>query len=269
MRKLSLCFLICLIVMLLVAGVRLEMRGRTAMLYPVSTAGTQVTEPTEPPEINPFTDSLATVKVPNDTFDIITDLDPPNNELQDYLPQQVSIDNGRIVITADKTEDGYVSGMAVSRMAFQYGTFAFRVSTVRGDGLFPAVWMLPAEDKPLPEIDIYELIGSRYDRFYGVLHTMDQDGLRRKYSFQKFVDDVELPPFYVIKVRWAPDELVWYINDEPIYTITDYIPQQPMYLIFNLAVGGNWPGNPTADTVFPNQFIVDILQFDPEIISIR
>lgn len=62
-----------------------------------------------------------------------------NRELQKYVCEQVKIDGNTITLTADLTENGYVSGKVESKMAFRYGTFAFRVNTIRKGGLFPAI----------------------------------------------------------------------------------------------------------------------------------
>lgn len=67
----------------------------------------------------------------------------------------------------------------------------------------------------------------------------------------------------MIKFEWSADYMIWYLNNEIIYVIESNVPNVPMYLIFNLAIGGTWPGNPDSKTVFPTTFNVEILEFNP------
>ena len=79
----------------------------------------------------------------------------------------------------------------------------------------------------------------------------------------------KIPETYRITFEWTQEEMVWYLGDEIIYTIQDNVPDEPMYFIFNLAVGGDWPGSPDADTEFPAMFEVEILEFMPQEIYSR
>jgi beta-glucanase (GH16 family) len=60
-------------------------------------------------------------------------------------------------------------------------------------------------------------------------------------------------------VLWQPDRLVWYIDGVERYRTSDHVPAEPMYLIANLAVGGNWPGAPDNTTVFPADLEIDYI----------
>lgn len=193
----------------------------------------------------------------------------PNNELQQYISSQVQIGETHIRMTADKIGEVYLSGKAESVSAFRYGRFSFCVNTMKGAGLFPAIWLLPSDTSSYyPEVDIYELLGDEPNIFYGVLHYMEESEQSRDFFKYTFPAD-KIPETYRITFEWTREEMVWYLGDEIIYTIQDNVPDEPLYFIFNLAVGGDWPGSPDADTEFPATFEVEILEFMPQEIYLR
>lgn len=205
---------------------------------------------------------------PDDTFCAVSAVRCPNNELQSYNLHQVKIENDHIKITADKNDGQYISGKAESTIYFRYGTFTFQVNTVKGKGLFPAIWMLPADGNPYPEIDIYELIGNEQNRFYGVLHYL-KDGEKNRLFFEHEFSPENIPETYLLRFEWTPEKMAWYLNNEELYSIQQNVPDQHMYMIINLAVGGNWPGDPDENTKFPAEFDVHILDFKPQEVYFR
>ena len=184
-----------------------------------------------------------------------------NNELQSYLSSQTSISENRIRLTAKKLDDIYISGKAETKIAFRYGEFKFKIKTMEGKGLFPAIWLLSKDGVPLPEIDIYEAIGNESERFYGVLHYK-KDGKQikqtRTYTFKGTV-----PEYMELTFKWTKDKMLWLVDGKEVFRIDKDVPQIPVYMIINLAVGGNWPGNPDSKTKFPALFDVEILEFNP------
>ena len=189
----------------------------------------------------------------------VEDRHPYNQELQHYLPEQCRTRDHTLYLTAEQTEDGYISGKAESEFAFRYGEFSFRIRTMRGAGLFPALWMLPAHGSAYPEVDLYELIGSRPHEIFGVLHY--QEG-GRHYFRHKFPQSSG-PDAIVLDFSWTPDKLVWTVDGQEFYSVDKDVPREPMYFIANLAVGGSWPGAPDRSTPFPATFAVDVLKFEP------
>ena len=184
-----------------------------------------------------------------------------NNELQSYLSSQTSISENRIRLTAKKLDDIYISGKAETKIAFRYGEFKFKIKTMEGKGLFPAIWLLSKDGVPLPEIDIYEAIGNESERFYGVLHYK-KDGKQikqtRTYTFKGTV-----PEYMELTFKWTKDKMLWLVDGKEVFRIDKDVPQIPVYMIINLAVGGDWPGNPDSKTKFPSVFDVEILEFNP------
>ena len=190
-------------------------------------------------------------------FQEVTDYMPSNNELQAYITGQSEFRDNRLFINAEKQKDKYISGKLESRSSFRYGTFQFKVKTVNGKGLFPAIWLIPAEGEEFPEVDIYELIGSEPNLCYGVLHYYKNDMKKRNFFQHKFPED-EIPEEYEVTLKWSKDKLTWYIDGDEVHSITENVPQVAMYLNINLAVGGIWPGNPDESTEFPSTFEVGI-----------
>ena len=194
-------------------------------------------------------------------------LNPPNSELQDYVPEQAEIEGNRLRITAEKRDGQYYSARVETLLAFRYGTLTFRINCMDNPGVFPAVWMLPADRDLYPEIDIYELIGREPQYFYGVNHYEVSDGYSSYTTNEKFIHTYprdRLPQSYELTFTWTQDSLSWSLNGEPLYTMVQNIPDEPMFLILNLAVGGIWCGVPTEASTFPAVMEVEFLDFRPQ-----
>lgn len=186
-----------------------------------------------------------------------------NNELQSYNKDNVSISDNKIIITSkkeDKDEKQYTSGLVVSNYAYLNGYFEFTIKMSYGKGIFPAIWFMPADNTAYPEIDLFEMIGSEPKKFYGVIHYINSNNEK---SRNYFVQNVELKDSYKLALQWNTDELIWYIDDNIVYRTANGIPNQYMYIIINQAVGGNWPGEPNEDTVFPSEFTIQDILIKP------
>jgi beta-glucanase (GH16 family) len=184
-----------------------------------------------------------------------------NKELQYYTPEAVALRDGSLVIRADKRElrgRDYTSALLDTRAQFSmaFGRFECRAKLPRGQGMWPAFWMLPLEERWPPEIDILESLGHQPTRAYTTHHWGPEWPANQKtgghFDGPDFTAD-----FHVFSVEWTPERLDWSIDGVVRFTSTTNIPQDPMYLILNLAVGGNWPGNPDATTKFPQELVVD------------
>ena len=70
--------------------------------------------------------------------------------------------------------------------------------------------------------------------------------------------------FHVFTLDWTPSKLTWYVDDAPQMAVgIQDIPafHQPHYLLLNLAIGGNWPGDPDETTVFPQRYEIDWVRY--------
>lgn len=203
-------------------------------------------------------------KVKNSTsfWKVIERKDNYNNELQFYSKDNVDINGTTIEITSKKEtkEDKmFTSGLVESTSAYKYGYFEFTIMISEGKGIFPAIWFLPNEGGPLPEIDLFEMIGNKPNIFYGVIHFLEND----VQDFDYFSYEVPKKDKYSVALEWQADALTWYIDHQEIYTTTKGVPQEFMYILINQAVGGDWPGNPDENTIFPNQFKVISKRIEP------
>ncbi|HLP00365.1 MAG TPA: family 16 glycosylhydrolase [Fimbriimonas sp.] len=207
-----------------------------------------------------------------------------NNEHQSYTDgnQNAFLDgNGRLVIEARKEKtkgaDGiereYSSARLKTDQSFNqtYGRFEARLKMPIGKGIWPAFWMLGANAKDVGwprcgEIDIMEYLGHQSSTTYGTVHGPGYSGAagisKGTQHTSPLTDD-----FHVYAVEWEPEEIRWYLDDKLFHTITpnsvginDWVFNQPQFMILNLAVGGNWPGYPDANTTFPQRFIIDYVR---------
>ena len=202
-----------------------------------------------------------------------------NNELQSYVdsPENIYLQDGNLVLkpVENVSEDGsvsYTSGRINTQHKhdFKYGLFEARVKVPEGQGFLPAFWMMPTDENlygqwpRCGEIDIMEVLGNNTDTSYGTIHygnphsesqgsyTLDEGSFSEEY--------------HVFDVEWEPGKISWYVDGKLIHTednwysategqgeITYPAPfDQPFYIILNLAVGGNWPGNPDDTTDIKN-----------------
>lgn len=201
-----------------------------------------------------------------------------NNELQWYQSANASVANGVLTIQARQQSVGgkaYTSARlrSLGRAEFLYGRIEMRARLPVGKGLWPAFWMLPSEPSiygvwaASGEIDVMESIGG--DRIYGTIHHGG--------SFPANVHagtDILLPAgsaadFHVYAVEWEPTGIRWYVDGQLYATRTDWFStggpypapfDVPFHLLLNVAVGGNFPGNPDGSTVFPQSYVVDYVR---------
>jgi beta-glucanase (GH16 family) len=162
----------------------------------------------------------------------------------------------------------------LGRFSQTYGRFEARIKIPRGQGIWPAFWMLGDDiEKPgwpdCGEIDIMENIGKEPALVHGTIHGPGYSGERgigAPYALpadQRFADD-----FHIFAVEWEPNAIRFYVDDH-LYTTrtpadlpkgTKWVYDHPFFLLLNVAVGGNWPGSPDASTVFPQTMLVDYVR---------
>lgn len=190
---------------------------------------------------------------------------PTNNEKQWYVDDAAVVKGGMLQLVAKKSKlqvYPYTSGMVASWGLFdqQYGYFESRMKLPKGKGLWSGFWLMPGNLTWPPEIDIAEYLGD--DAHSRTMHMTNHYKVDNKMAFQagKHVDVDYSQAFHVYGLLWEPNKLTWYIDGMPRFTSTQGLPQMPMYLIANLAVGGNWPGDPDRKTRFPATMLVDYIR---------
>ncbi len=183
-----------------------------------------------------------------------------NNELQYFTPANSYIKNGCLYLTAkkeDKDGKAYTSAMVqtMCKFAFCYGRIEARMKLPTEEGVFPAFWLLTNEGGN--EIDIMEMIGNEPTLFYGVVHYMVNG------TWQKDMDLIKNQSpeqFHIYALEWEPDELRWYVDGELFFRTDRGVPSEDMYVIFTLAVGGDWPGTPPDNAQFPCNMVIDYVR---------
>jgi len=202
-----------------------------------------------------------------------------NNESQYYRAENTSIVSGNLIITAKKQNyegSEYTSSRLVTKgkQQFKFGRIDIRAALPEGQGIWPALWMLGSNIDAVGwpacgEIDIMELTGDLPNRVVGTVHygaNLAQHGYKSVSKFAASGDSYQ-EKYHVYSINWENNLVQFLIDDEVYSTITPTdLNGQPWpfnkfsFFIFNLAVGGNWPGYPDSSTKFPQYLIVDYVR---------
>ena len=209
-----------------------------------------------------------------------------NNEQQYYTTSTSNAalnGAGQLVITARKENPAnyqchygrcqYTSArlLTADRFTQAYGRFESRMKIPRGQGIWPAFWMLGADigSNPWPnsgEIDIMENIGKEPNTVHGTIHGpgySGAEGIGAGYTIGAPFADA----FHTFAVEWEPNVLRWYVDGNLYQTRTPadlggdrWVFDHPFFMLLNLAVGGYWPGYPDGTTQFPQTLTVDYVR---------
>jgi beta-glucanase (GH16 family) len=209
-----------------------------------------------------------------------------NQEMEYYTTRRENahIQAGELVIEArrenyrgtDGVSRDYTSARlkTAGRFSQAYGRFEARIKIPAGQGMWPAFWMLgddidTAGSPACGEIDVMENIGKEPSTIHGSIHGPGYsggDGIEAPYRLparRRFADE-----FHVFAVEWEPNALRFYV-DRDLYVSRSrsdlrpgwkWVFDHPFFLLLNLAVGGDWPGNPDATSVFPQTMLVDYVR---------
>ncbi|RVU14353.1 family 16 glycosylhydrolase, partial [Methylobacterium oryzihabitans] len=145
----------------------------------------------------------------------------------------------------------YSSGLLSSFVSFQqtYGYYEIRADMPRGQGLWPAFWLLPADLGPTSELDVFEALGQ--DPF-SVLMTAHSraTGVHTKEGFSVATPDLT-QGYHTFGMDWGPQHITWYFDGVAVASVDTPadLKNRPMYMVANLAVGGNWAGPPNSDSL--------------------
>ncbi|WP_203839785.1 family 16 glycosylhydrolase [Winogradskya humida] len=202
-----------------------------------------------------------------------------NNELQYYTTSTSNVQQdgqGHLAITARKENPAnyqchygtcqYTSGRILTADKFSqtYGRFEASLKIPKGQGIWPAFWMLGGSNWPTTgEIDIMENVGYAPNTVYGTVHGPGYSGaggIGGNKSLSAPLSDA----FHTYAVDWSPNLIVWTVDGQEYFRVTpaningnQWVYNHNFFMILNVAVGGNWPGNPDASTVFPQTMLVD------------
>ena len=199
-----------------------------------------------------------------------------NHELQEYVPgpDYAFVKDGELVIRPVKEEDGgkvsYKSGRVntQNKHDYKYGRFEAKIKVPRGKGFLPAFWMMPQDESyygqwpKCGEIDIMEVLGDSTKVNYGTLHYGEPH--KQSQGMYDLAAGDFSEEYHVFAIEWEPGEIRWYCDGEQYHSENDWFTavsgeeekpypapfDQPFHVILNVAVGGDWPGDPDDSTVF-------------------
>jgi len=203
-----------------------------------------------------------------------------NNEKQYYVDRinnpdfghsPFEFDGEHLTISAIPTPDylkssakwqPYLSGALTTYNKFnmRYGYVEMRAKVPRGQGLWPAFWLLHQNnDGKRPEIDVVEVLGDTPDIAFQTYHYYEGWELRSSPTFEARGPDLS-QDFHTFAVQWEPGSIVWYVDGEERNRFNDgNVSWEDMYLLVNLATGG-WHGDPDGSTPFPARFTIDYIR---------
>ena len=202
-----------------------------------------------------------------------------NNELQYYQPDNAQLEDGLLRIEARAETVGsfnYTSARITTRdrFAFRYGRIEARIKLPGGQGLWPAFWLLPQENTyggwaASGEIDIVEAVNlgaSGGNEIHGTIHYGGEAPRNLSSGTAYVVATNAQNEFHTYAVEWDSGEIRWYVDDVMYAMRNSWSSSggafpapfdQPFYILFNVAVGGDWPGAPNVATAFPVTMEVD------------
>jgi len=202
-----------------------------------------------------------------------------NNELETYTNNSKNsfvTSGGYLVLEARQEPFGsanYTSArmLTMGKQDFTYGRIDVRAKLPKGQGVWPAIWMLGSNisNTPWPacgEIDMMELLGNQPNKVYGTAHWSNGGQNAQLGGSYTMPSGDFSQGFHVFSILWNSSEIGWYIDNQKYFTapkssmVGTYPFDKPFFIILNVAVGGAWPGNPDGTTVFPQRMIVDYIR---------
>ena len=183
-----------------------------------------------------------------------------DRQLQAYIPEAVEVSGGQLHIVtqvaqaaqvAERKDGAYTSGVisTFGTFAQTYGRFEIRCRIPAGTGLRPGFMLLPVPLGPLPEIDVFEAIGSAPSRVF-FANRWGTEQTERSFG-DSFTGPDLSDGFHTLAIEWEREKITWFVDGKEKFQSVDGIPHQPMYLLIDLAVGGRLAGSPDASSGFP------------------
>ena len=201
-----------------------------------------------------------------------------NNELQFYRRENTELKDGFLVITAKQESAGtrnYTSSRLKTqgKKVFQFGRIDIRAALPKGQGIWPAFWMLGTDIKTNPwpacgEIDIMEHVGFDPAVVHGTVHTGAFNHMQGTQKGKQIQVPTFHDEFHTYAIDWTEDRIDFYLDGEKYFTFEnsggDYMEwpfDQSFHLILNIAVGGGWGGQKGVDPeIWPQRMEVDFIR---------
>jgi len=196
--------------------------------------------------------------------------------LQTYTdsPDNIRLDGlGNLMVTARKAADSFTSARLITRgkVEFGLGTVVARIKVPAGQGIWPAFWMLGSNIEEIGwpacgEIDIMEIINEA-TTYNVALHAPGGDA-EAKGPIADLSEDFH--DYWMTRTENSitfgiDDDVLASFNPESLPPGSPWVFRDPMFVLLNIAVGGDWPGPPDESTTFPATMLVDWLRFAPSL----
>lgn len=192
-----------------------------------------------------------------------------NHEQEYYQPQNATIENSNLVITAKKETVGsnnYTSSRMTTqgKKEFEYGKIEARIKIPVGQGFWPAFWMLGSNINSVGwpkcgETDIMEHINTD-SLIYGTLHWDNNGHVQDSKNISSSPSE-----YHVYSIEWDANSIKWFVDSVQYHEVditknsTEEF-HQPSFILLNFAVGGDWPGQTIADNLLPAKMYVDYVR---------
>ena len=201
-----------------------------------------------------------------------------NNEEQIYTTDAANSgitmdgETSALYITALKEGNGYTSAKLTTQNLFSmlYGRVEVRAKLPEGQGIWPAIWMLGANIDSIKwpgcgEIDIMECLGNEPSKIYSTIHYTNKDNIpEQNQGTYTLPTGTFSSDYHRYGVDWTPENITFYVDGNVVKTtaieadMKEFL--RSFYLVLNVAVGGNWPGSPDDNTMFPQTMMVDYVR---------
>ena len=209
-----------------------------------------------------------------------------NNELQFYTDSDSNsyVENGNLILKAQVVPQGIGSSKGLRYYSsarlrtygkgdWKYGRIEVKAKVASGQGIWPAIWMLPTDWlfggwPSSGEIDIMEHVGYDLGVVHGSVHTEAYNHkINTQRSSARKIANVDTE-FHVYSIIWDKDKISFFVDDVQYFLFENdqqgnyktWPFDQRFHLLINIAVGGDWPGNPDNSTNFPRKMLVDYVR---------
>jgi beta-glucanase (GH16 family) len=204
-----------------------------------------------------------------------------NNEPQFYTwdrKENARVVNGELIIEAHKESyegANYTSARLSTKQKgdWTYGRIVVRALLPKGLGTWPAIWMLPTENRyggwpKSGEIDIAETVGYQKDTLHQTIHTDLYNGMHRTQRTNVMSLSGHGKQFHEYAIEWCAEKIEYYLDGKKTYTFPresadsrKWPFDQPFHLLLNMAIGGDFGGRKGIDdSIFPTQMRVDYVR---------
>ncbi|MBR6228710.1 MAG: family 16 glycosylhydrolase [Eubacterium sp.] len=176
-------------------------------------------------------------------------------------PKEVILESGNPIIRSGRIN-------TQNKHDIKYGRIEAKLKVPEGKGFLPAFWMMPQDEEfygqwpKCGEIDIMEVLGDQTNINYGTLHYGEPH--KQNQGFIQLPEGDYAHEYHTFAIEWEPGEIRWYMDDQQYFQTSDWFTaiegqeekpypapfNQPFHVILNVAVGGDWPGDPDETTVY-------------------